>query len=105
MIVSVSLAVLLAVLVSVAPAGGATVAALVRVPVAVALIAAMMVNVTLAPTGRSTVALMAPEPADGAAAPPDVVVVQVKPATPVGRASETVAFVTAAGPELLTTRV
>src|SRR5579871_3791280 len=98
-------AVLLVGLASVVPEGGATVAVLVNVPVAVALIEATTVKVTLAPTGRSTVALMAPEPADGAAAPPAVVVVQVKPLTPVGRASETVAFVTAAGPELLTTRV
>src|SRR6516164_907658 len=63
--VSVSVALLLAGLGSVTPAGGATLAVLSRVPVADGLIWTVKVKVTLAPTGRSTVVARAPLPPVG----------------------------------------
>src|SRR6516164_9089847 len=91
--VSVSVAVLLAGLGSVTPAGGVTVAVLTRVPVAEGSIWTVKVKVTLAPLA---VPVTMPPPLLS-------VVVQVAEVTPAGRGSDTLAPVTALGPLLLTT--
>src|SRR5262245_60477310 len=103
---SVSVAVLLPGVGSVTPAGGATVAVLTREPVADGLTWTVYVNVTVAPTGRLTVVARAPAPFAGpVTAPPPVksVAAQLADVTPAGRASDTLAPVTALGPVLLTT--
>src|SRR4029078_12482646 len=61
--VSVSVALLLPGLVSMTPAGGATVAVLTRLPVALALMLATTVYVMVLPDGMLTVSLMFPAPA------------------------------------------
>src|SRR5262245_27756382 len=106
--VSVSVAVSLAGLGSVTPAGGRTVAVLVRVPVAEGSIWTVKVKVTWALTGRSTVLARAPLPLDGpVTAPPPLlpVAAQLAEVTPAGTGSDTLASVTALGPALLTTMV
>src|SRR3954452_7959435 len=104
--VSVSLALLLAGVGSVTPAGGGTVAVLARVPVAEGLTWTVKVKVTVALTGRSTVVARAPAPLAGPVTLPPPVAprnAQVPPVTPTGRGSDNVASVTALGPALLTT--
>ena len=99
--VSVSVAVLLAGSGSVTPAGGVTVAVLLRVPVAEGLIWTVKVKVTLALTGRSTVVARVPVPLAGpVTVPPPLlaVAVQVAAVTPAGKGSDTLAPVTALGP-------
>src|SRR6516225_10242842 len=103
---SVSLALLLAGLGSVTPAGAVTVAVLSRVPVAEGLTWTVKVKVTLAPAGRSTVVPRAPAPPVGpVTAPPPVAPVnaQLPPVAAAGKGSTTLAPVTAPGPALLTT--
>jgi hypothetical protein len=75
------------------PAGGATVAVLVSVPVALGAIVATTVKVTLAPAGRSTVVAMSPLPLGAAQAPPPVAPPQVQraPLSAGGSASTTAA--------------
>src|SRR5262245_27865238 len=88
--VSLSLALLLAGLVSVTPVGVLTVAVLTSEPVAEGLIWTVKLKVTVAPAGRSTVVARAPLPLDGPVAMPRPLVsetVQVAAVTPVGRAS------------------
>src|SRR5690242_471159 len=106
-VVSVSVALLLAVLVSVTPAGTNTVAVLLIEPLAFESIEPMKVKVTLAATGRSTVAARAPLPLDGPTtlAPPLVADDHNAPMIPTGSRSVTVAPFTALGPLLLTTIV
>jgi len=111
--VSVSVALLFAGLVSVTPAGAVTVAVLDRVPAAalVERLPLVVVKVTVAPTGILTVRLMLPLPVDEPlqVAPPVVVHVQLmvplRAFVPVGKLSTTVAPVTALGPALLATMV
>src|SRR5579883_1899667 len=106
--VSVSVALLLAGLGSVTPAGGVTVAVLTRSPVAEGSIWTVKVKVTLALTARSTVVDRAPAPLVGpVTVPPPLlaVVVQVAAVTPAGKGSDTLAPVTALGPSFLTTMV
>src|SRR5579883_712558 len=106
--VSVTVALLLAGLVSVTPRGGVTLAVLVRVPVAEGLTWTVKVKVTLAPTDRSTVVARAPLPPFGPVTlPPPVWLAnaQVAEVTPAGKGSDTLAPVTALGPVLLTTMV
>src|SRR6516165_259017 len=98
---SVSLALLLAGLGSVTPAGAVTVAVLVRKPVAEGLIWTVKVKVTLALTGRLTVVARAPVPPLGPVTiPPPLlaVAVQVAAVTPAGRGSDTLAPLTTLGP-------
>src|SRR5688500_8333015 len=86
---------------SVTPAGGPTVAVLLRLPVAEGLIWTVKVKVTLAPTGRLTVAARAPLPVVGPVTLPPPVSptnVQVAPVTPAGSGSDTLAPVTALRP-------
>src|SRR5262245_8982960 len=109
-ILSISVAVLLLRLLSVSPAGGATVAVLTSVPVAVGLTLAEKEKVTLAPTGRSTLVLRAPVPLLGlpeVIAPPPLAPTKVQASlvTPAGTASETLAPLATLGPALLTTIV
>ena len=96
--VSVSVAVLLAGVGSVTPAGTVTVAVLASVPVAAARQAADSVKVTVAPTGRLTNALMLPAPDAGQVPPPAPTQVHVAPVSTPGSVSATVAPVTALGP-------
>src|SRR5262245_19662369 len=99
--VSVSVALSLPGLGSVTPAGGLTVAVLVRVPVAEGSIWTMMVKVTVALTGRSTVVARAPLPLRGPVTLPPPVApanVQLPVVAPAGRGSATLAPVTALGP-------
>src|SRR5215831_5669056 len=92
---------------SVTPAGGVTVAVLVRVPVVAGGTVPLTVNVTLVPTDSVTSASMLPLPAPvpQLAPAPLGVQVQVNPASGAGNASCTRAPVTFDGPELVTTMV
>src|SRR5438874_718924 len=108
--VSVSVAVLLARLLSVSPLGGVMVAVLTKVPVALGLILAEKEKVTLASTGKSTLVLKAPVPLLGLPAlmaPPPVAPtnVQLSLVTPTGTASKMLAPLATLGPLLLTTIV
>src|SRR5689334_785532 len=99
--VSLSLALLLARLVSVTPAGGLTVAVLSRLPLAEGLTCTVKVKVTVAPTGRSTVVARAPLPPDGPVTLPPPLLpanAQVPPVAPAGRGSDTLAPETSLGP-------
>ena len=100
-----SVAELLAPLVSVTPRGAATVAVLVNEPVAAAEIGAVTVNVAVAPTGRVTVVLIEPLPAAAQVPPPAPAQVQLIEVTPVGMVSLTAAPATSDGPRLVTTTV
>src|SRR5262245_40987689 len=104
--VSMSVALLLAGLVSVTPVGGVTVAVFWREPVADGSTWTVKAKVTAALTGRSTVVARAPVPLAGpvTAAPPlSPVTVQLADVTPAGRGSDTLAPVTVLGPKFLTT--
>ena len=102
----VAVAVLLFVLVSVVPAGGATVAVFASVPVAVLETVAVRLNVAVPLTSRFTVALIFPVPFGAPQLEPaDAVQVQVALLNVFGKVSVTVAPVTALGPALLTTIV
>src|SRR5260370_1190951 len=102
--VSVSVAVLLPGVGSVVPAGAATLAVLLRLPVAEAEMFAVTVNVAVPPFARLTVVLMSPVPlvtpqlAAGAH-------VQLALLMPAGSVSVTVAPVTALGPPFVTVMV
>src|SRR4051794_36051135 len=103
-----SVAVLLAGVGSVTPAGGVTVAVLARAPAAAGSICTVKVNVTVALTGRSTVVARPPlPPLAPVTAPPPVwpANAQLPPVAPAGRRSDTLAPVTALGPALLTVMV
>src|SRR5437763_538402 len=92
--VSVSVAVLLAGVGSVRPAGGVTVAVLARGPVAAGSICTVKLNVTVAPTGRSIVVPSPPLPPLGPlTAPPPVAPTnaQLPPIAPAGKGSDTLA--------------
>src|SRR6516164_4543790 len=105
---SLSVALLLAGLVSVTPAGAVTVAVLVRMPVAEGSIWTVKLKVTVALTGRSTVVARAPLPPRGPVTTPPPVApwdAQVAEVTPAGRGSDRAAPVTSLGPALLTTIV
>lgn len=103
--VSLSVALLLAGVGSVMPAGAAMVAVLDSVPVAVEATVAFTVYVTLAPMGRFTVSLMLPLPDAVQVPPPEAVQVQVALVRAAGNVSVTVAPVTPAGPALLAVTV
>src|SRR5437763_1561421 len=104
--VSVSVALLLPGLGSVVPGGSDALVVLTRLPVALGLMAATTVKVAVPPTARLTLALMSPEPLAGPLEPvPVYVAVQAALVMPNGRASVTVAPVTALGPLLVTTIV
>src|SRR5204863_9961868 len=96
--VSVSVALLLPGVGSVAPLGTATVAVLTSVPVAAAERVAVSVYVTLAPTGRLTVSAMLPAPDAVHVPPPAPTHVQLAPLNTAGNVSVTVAPVTLLGP-------
>ena len=100
-----SVAELFAAVGSVTPAGGAIVAVLTRLPVALAEIVPVTVNVTEPPTGKLTDALMLPLPLAGHVPPPAPAHVQVTPLSAAGMVSATVAAVTADGPVLEATIV
>ena len=102
-IVSLSVAELLAVGESVTPAGAVTVATFVIVPVPVTV--AVAVNVAVPPASRLTAALMLPLPLAGQLDPADAAQVQAPPESCAGKLSVTVAPVTALGPALLATIV
>lgn len=88
------------------PVGGATVAILVNVPLAVLEIVAVIVNVAVPPTVRLTVALMLPFPFGVPQLEPvEAVQVHVAFVRTFGKLSVTVAPVTTLGPALLTTIV
>jgi hypothetical protein len=96
--VSVSVAVLLAVLGSVTPPGAATEAVLVKEPVAAGLIVPVAVKVTLPPEGSVTAWLMLPLPLAVHVPPAVPRHVQVTPVRAVGNVSVTVAPVAVLGP-------
>ena len=105
LIVSVSVAVLLAALGSVTPPGAVMVAVLDSVPVAEALSVPVMVKVTAAPTGRFTSSLRLPLPEAVQVPPAEPTQVQVTPLREAGSVSATVAPVTLTGPALLAVSV
>src|SRR5205823_6098703 len=95
--------VLLAKFGSVRPAGGVTVAVLVRVPVAEGETTAVTMKVTLLPGETLTPTAMLPVPLGGAAAPPVTTVVQVALVIAAGKRSVTAAPFATLGPRLVTT--
>lgn len=100
---SVSVAELLAVLVSVMPEGTATLAVLAREPVAVETRVAVRLKVAVPPERILTVLLMLPEPeAVVQEEPLEAVQVQVAPDKAAGKVSLTVAPTTSPGPLLVT---
>jgi hypothetical protein len=101
-IVSVSVALLFAMLGSVIPAGGITVAVFDRVPEALMSSVPVAVNVAVPPTSRLTVWLMFPEPLAAAQLDPaDAVHVHATPERLAGKLSTTEAPATPDGPALL----
>src|SRR2546429_2813269 len=102
--VSVSLALLFAMLGSVTPPGGITVAVLTRLPVALGEIVARTVYVSVAPTGRLTVSLMFPDP-EALQLPPLATQVQIALLIIAGNTSLTTAPITSLGPAFDTTMV
>jgi hypothetical protein len=96
--VSVSAAELLARLGSVTPPGAATVAVLLRLPVAEGVIVPVRVYVTVPLGGRFTVWLMLPDPLAAQLPPPAPRHVQVTPVIVAGTVSATVAPFAALGP-------
>lgn len=104
--VSVSLAELFEVLLSVEPAGAATVAVFVTVPVAVLATVVLTVNVAVPLASRFTVVLMLTDPLGVVQLDPAEAVQVQEPITRLdGMMSMTSAPTTALGPELLTTIV
>jgi len=104
--VSVSVALLLARLGSVKPAGAPRVAVFTRVPVAVGLIVPVALMVAVPPGSSVTTAETAPGPPEGAQAEPaDGAQLQVTPAMAAGKESVTVPPVTVLGPGLVATIV
>src|SRR5438132_616515 len=105
-IVSVSVAELLLLLISVTPAGAVTVAVLVNVPPAVGETVPLRTKVAVPPLARLTVVLIDPEPlAAPQLDPADGTQFQVAPVISAGTLSVTVAPVTGTAPLLLTTMV
>src|SRR6185369_14442417 len=102
--VSLSVAELLPGVGSVTPAGAATVAVLLKVPVAAAEILQLAVYVMLPPLGRFTVSLMLPLPEAVHVPPPAPTHVQVQ-VSDAGNVSATVAPVALLGPALLAVMV
>ncbi len=103
---SVSVAVLLALLGSVMPGGAAMLAVFDKVPKALGATCAVSVKVAVPPTTRSTVALMLPAPfADPQLDPLEAEQVQVALVSVAGRLSATMAPEIALGPLLLATMV
>src|SRR6187399_2910031 len=102
---SVSTALLLAGVGSIAPDGSETVAVFVTVPLAAVEIIAGTVNVAVPPARRSTLAVTLPVPVAGHFDSADAVHVQVPKVALAGAAFVTVAPVTPPGPALLTTMV
>src|SRR3954451_2842113 len=102
--VSLSVAELLPGVGSVTPAGAATVAVLVSVPVAAAEMVQLAVEVALPPLGRLAVSLMFPEPEAVQVPPPAPTHVQVQ-VSEAGKVSATVVPVALLGPALLATMV
>ena len=104
-----TLAALLAILVSVTPAGVVTVATLIRLPVADDEICTVTVKVTVAPATRLTTSFaMLPVPLDVVTLAPRVVAVTIQVSDVMldaASASLTIAPVTAPRPILLTTMV
>lgn len=104
--VSVSLAVLFAELLSVEPAGAATVAVFVTVPVALLATVVLTVNVAVPPGSKLTVVVMLTVPLGTAQTEPaDAAQVHEAITRLVGMMSVTSAPTTALGPELRTTMV
>ena len=95
---SVSVAVLLAPLVSLLPAGAAIVAVLTSEPVAAAETAPLTVKVAVPETSRLTLALMLPLPDAGQLEPALAAQVHVTPVKVAGKVSVTVAAVITDGP-------
>src|SRR5215204_3567599 len=93
--VSVSVAVLLADTGSIAPAGTATVAVLINVPVAPGLRVPVAVNVAVPPTSRLTGPLMFPVPLAGQLDPAEATQAQVGERSTAGKVSLTAAPVMA----------
>ncbi len=88
------------------PAGGVTVPALTRLPVAAALMLAVTVNVAVPFTGRLTVVLMLPLPLAAVQLDPaDAAHVHVAAVIAAGKVSVTAALVTELGPLLVTVTV
>ena len=104
-IVSVSVALLLPGVGSVTPAGVATEAVLLKVPVALADKVPVAVKVAVPPFIRFTLALILPLPLAGQLELAEAVQVQVTPDSDAGKVSATVAPVTSFGPPLLATMV
>ena len=102
---SVSTALLLAGVGSIAPDGSETVTVFVTVPLAAGEIRAGTVNVAVPPASRSTVAVTLPVPEAGHRESADAAQVQVPKVTLAGARSVTVAPVTPPGPALATTMV
>jgi len=100
--VSLSVAVLLALDGSTMPAGAATAAVLVKVPVAPGLIVALTVKVTVPLASTLIDVLMLPLPLAGQLEPAEALHVQLTPVKVAGNVSVTVAPVTAFGPLLVT---
>jgi hypothetical protein len=86
-------------------AGGAIVAVLVMVPVAVVATGATTVNVAVPPFARATAALIFPEPLAGQLEPDEATQLQVADVIADGMVSTTVAPATADGPLFLVTIV
>lgn len=104
--VSVSLAVLFAELPSVEPAGAATVAVFVTVPVAMLATVVLTVNVAVPPESKLTVVVILTVPLEAPQLEPAEALQVHEPMTSlVGMMSVTSAPTTALGPELLTTMV
>src|ERR1700687_2522359 len=103
--VSVSVALLLAGVGSVTPAGAAMVAVLLMVPLAPPATVALTVKVAVPPLSRLTEAAMLPLPLAGQLEPAEAAQVQAPKVRFAGAVSVTVAAVTALGPLLVATRV
>src|SRR5258708_7022607 len=103
--VSVSVALLLAGVGSVTPAGAAMVAVLLMVPLAPPATVALTVKVAVPPLSRLTAAAMLPLPLAGQLEPAEAAQVQAPKVRFAGAVSVTVAAVTALGPLLVATMV
>ena len=103
--VSVSVAVLLARLGSVTPAGGAMVAVLTMEPVALPATVASTVNVAVPPLSKFTLAEMLPLPLAGQLEPTLATQLQALNVRAAGAVSATVAPTTALGPPFVATTV
>lgn len=83
---------------SVNPAGTATVAVLVRVPITPGAVAQVAVKTACPPIGRSTLAARSPLPLAGQTAPPEPAQVQATEVQSAGKVSPTSAPVAGSGP-------